>query len=126
MVANSVDQNVAEEEKRRKGQEANFPGAPQQLEKDPDWEEVTHPEQRKVGHREFKNTKTGERIRFDKGNPIEAGHEAKDHYHKYNPDSSKRKEYYLDSEGKPCPKYSPDPDCYPKLALKVCSLVPVA
>jgi hypothetical protein len=117
MVANSVDQNVYEEEKkeekRRKGQEANFPGTPQELAEDPNWEDVTHPDQRKAGHQEFQNPETGVKIRFDKGEPGRPGHEGHDHYHKYKEDPVTGKKTYFDSEGNPTKPHSGPSHLYP-------------
>jgi hypothetical protein len=57
------------------------------IEKNPDWHETTHPGQAKAGSREFENIKTSEKVRYDKGKPGAPGHEANDHYHRYNPNS---------------------------------------
>jgi RHS repeat-associated protein len=115
MVANSVDQNVYEEEKKeeKRRKEANFPGTPQQLAKDPKWMDVTHPEQRKAGHEEFQNLETGERIRFDKGKPDKSGHGEKDHYHRYNPNTTGDADKYLDADGNPVHKNDDLSHLYP-------------
>lgn len=68
---------------------------------DPDWEEISHPEQGKRGHHEFQHKKSGEKIRYDKGRPGETGHKGRDHYHRLNPDKADRKKPYLDKDGKP-------------------------
>jgi len=80
----------------------------------PDWVDVSHPKAKESGHFDFENKKTGEKIRFDKGNAGKPGHEGKDHYHKYNPDSKNDRDKWLDKHGKPVPKYSEDSHLYPQ------------
>lgn len=81
-----------------------FPGTIAELEEDTDWEETTHPKQKERGHREFKHVITGEEIRFDKGEPGRPGHQGRDHYHRYNPQSKNNSDLYLDHYGNPVSK----------------------
>lgn len=63
------------------------------------------------------NTKTGEKIRYDKGKPGKPGHEGNDHYHRYNPNAPKghrgRQVRYLDKDGNPVPEHSEASHLYP-------------
>lgn len=105
------------ERSTKKHREENYPGGPQDLEKNPDWQETTHPGEKKIGSRTFENTKTGEKVRYDKGKPGASGHEANDHYHRYNPKAPKGKsgdnERYLDKDGNPVHKNDDASHLYP-------------
>lgn len=103
----------SKDKESEKSHEYDFPGTDADLENHPEWKETTHPDQRKAGHREFSNEKTGEKIRFDKGNPTETGHEAHDHYHRYNPNSKSRHDGYLDRYGNPVRRGSDASHLYP-------------
>jgi hypothetical protein len=79
---------------------------PGNLPKDPDellkngWKETTDPRMAKNSNsREFVNEKTGQKLRFDKGQPGANGYAGQDHYHAYNPNSTGNKDLYLDSGG---------------------------
>ncbi len=100
----------------KKHREKDYPGGPKELEKNPDWRETTH-SQDKSGSRTFENTKSGEKIRYDKGDPKGSGHEAHDHYHRYNPKAPKGRSgdriRYLDSNGNPVPNGSGAAHLYP-------------
>lgn len=100
-------------DKNARYRDPNFPGNDADLEKHPDWKETTHPSQKEAGHREFINGKTGDKIRFDKGDPNNLGHEAHDHYHRYNPNARNRHEAYLDINGKPVGRGSDASHLYP-------------
>jgi hypothetical protein len=89
------------------------PNLPKDPFKDPNFEDVSHPQAAKNGHYEFKNKKTGEYVKFDKGKPGAMGHEGKDHYHKLNPASSSKKDLYLDGKGQPVAKNSDASHVYP-------------
>ena len=65
------------------------------------WEDVTHPQQKKQGHLEFKETATGLKIRFDKKVPGAKGFKSIDHYHVYNPHATGKKDLYLDKNANP-------------------------
>jgi len=82
----------------------NYEEAPPDLSDKKKWKDVSHPEQKKAGHREFVNDATGERIRVDKGKPGETGHKERDHYHRYNPKATGKHNEYLDAKGNPVPK----------------------
>jgi len=78
-----------------------------------DWEDVTHPEQEKnsQGSKDFKNKKTGEKIRWD---PKNKKGEDDPHWHRYNPKSTGKKDYYLDKNNNPVPKGSAASHLRPK------------
>ena len=97
----------------KKHQEKDFPGTPKDLEKNPDWKETTHPGEAKSGSRTFENKKTGEKLRYDKGKPGASGHEANDHYHRYNPNSKGKYDKYLDKDGNSTSKNSDASHLYP-------------
>lgn len=103
------------EDKKKKNRDPKYPGSQSDLEKNPDWSDTTHPSQSQGGrHREFTNGKTGEKIRFDKGDPSQPGHKANDHYHRYNPSSRMgNKDRYLDANGNPTARNSEASHLYP-------------
>ena len=77
------------------------PSSPNDL--SPDWDETTNPDN-KSGKKEFTNKKTGERIRWDPGEPGKEGYRGKNGWHRYNPEWTKKwgkKDYYLDKDGNP-------------------------
>jgi RHS repeat-associated protein len=76
----------------------NPPSSPEQLSEG--WEETTDA-RNKSGSREFKNKETGEKIRWDPGKKGKPGWEGKDHWHRYNPKSSGKRDLYLDRVGNP-------------------------
>ncbi len=65
----------------------------------------------------LENTKTGEKIRYDKGDSTGEGHESEDHYHRYNPNVPKGragdKFRYLDCDGTPVSKGTDKAHLYP-------------
>ena len=72
-----------------------------------DWEETTSKDNKEPDtHKEYTNKKTGETVNFDKGNPNKTGWKKGDHYHRRNPISKNKGDYYLDKYGKPCSKGS--------------------
>lgn len=94
------------EQARRKKHENIDPTLPKDPFNDPSWTDVSHPKGAQHGHYEFLDPNTGEKIRFDKGNPKEQGHKSKDHYHRYNPNATGREDKYLDNKGNPTAKDS--------------------
>lgn len=70
------------------------------------YEETTHPNAQKQGIRTFHNPKTGDEVEFHKGRPNETGWKAKDHWHRYNPNTTGKRDLYLDRNGNPVPKGS--------------------
>lgn len=80
---------------------SNLPANPYNLLEE-GWEESTHPTQReRTPSREFTEVDTGLRIRFDPAEPGADGFNGIDHYHVYNPNSTSRKDMYLDKNGNP-------------------------
>lgn len=76
------------------------------LKNDEDWVEVTHPGQEDK-HQEFENKSTGEKIRFDKGQPGKPGHGEHDHYHRSKPTPDPQGGYnYFDEQGNMVPRGS--------------------
>ncbi|MDP1834319.1 MAG: RHS repeat-associated core domain-containing protein [Chlamydiales bacterium] len=111
----AIDSSVSKTEWR----EEKFPGAPQDLEKDSRWEEISHPQARGRGRRRFKNRDTGEILEYDKGRPGEPGHRGHDHYHRPNPRSDGRSgEEYLDHIGNPCSDGSNRSHLYPPKGIQ--------
>ncbi|TKD02443.1 PAAR-like domain-containing protein [Polyangium fumosum] len=80
----------------------NLPADPDDLVKKGGWKEVTHPQMK--NRREFEDPATGSKVAFDKGVPGKPGWEGKDHYHMYNPNSTGKKDLYLDINGNPVSK----------------------
>lgn len=70
------------------------------------WQEYINPKKSGGNSRDFYETDTGLRIRFDKGVPGKNGYRGVDHYHIYNPNTTSGKDRYLDSDGNPVPKNS--------------------
>ena len=84
----------------------NLPKNPDELMKN-GWEDVTPDGMAKnTTSREFINSKTGDKVRFDAGKEGANGFEAKNHYHIYNPNSTGKGDYYLDVKGNPVSKNS--------------------
>ncbi|MDE3046513.1 MAG: RHS repeat-associated core domain-containing protein [Verrucomicrobiota bacterium] len=92
-------------DRKKEGSVDPNPKYPEILEKDPEWKETTRPGQKENDHREFENTKTGEKIRFDKGDPAKPGHGKYDHHHHLKP-SSEGDYHYLDGKGNIVPRGS--------------------
>ena len=61
----------------------------------------------------LRDKNTGEIVHHDKGKPGATGHEAHDHYHRPNPDSTGNRDKYLDAQGNPVPKGSEPSHLYP-------------
>ena len=80
------------------------------------YKETSHPGAAKAGHRTFENPETGDKIRFDRGNPDAPpkSHEAHDHYHRENPNATGKRDAYLDADGKPCARGSEESHLYPE------------
>lgn len=97
---------------KKKTIDPTLPADPDNLLKKPDWKETTHPDAGKKGHRTFENTKTGERLRHDKGKPGETGHKAQDHYHRQVPNQTGGYNY-VDGNGNPVPPGSEQSHLYP-------------
>jgi RHS repeat-associated protein len=108
------EDSKAKGKNKKKYYEDNFPGTDADLEKNPDWRETTHPNQRANGHREFENLLTGDKIRFDQGKPHKYGHGTHDHYHRFNDDYG----YYYDCFGNPTPEGSDASHLYPPEGIK--------
>ena len=71
------------------------------------WEETTHSAQaRNSNSREFTNPRTGEKVRFDRGEPGKPGFRGQDHYHRTNPNATGRHDQFLDIHGNPVPRGS--------------------
>ena len=90
----------------------SLPANPDDLAKKPGWEETTHPDAGKAGHRTFENSRTSDKLRHDKGDPEQPGHEAHDHYHRPNPNKTGKHDQYLDANLNPVPKHSPASHIY--------------
>lgn len=84
----------------------SLPANPDDLLKRPGWKETTHPDAGKRGHRTFENGKTGEKLRHDEGKPGQAGHEGHDHYHRPNPNTTSKRDEYLDHDYNPVGRHS--------------------
>ena len=78
------------------------------------WKEISHPEAEKLGHRKFKNPKTGEIVRFDQGRPGKPGFEGQDHYHHFNPNKTSTRDENLDANGNPVARGSRAPHILPR------------
>ena len=83
------------------------------------WTEITTFQQAKYSNsREFRETQTGLKIRFDKGIKGKNGFRGIDHYHIYNPAATGNGNLYLDSEGNPVRKGHRNSHILPKGASK--------
>lgn len=60
---------------------------------------------------EIIDPETGMKVRFAPGKPGANGFEGKDYYHVHNPNSTGKKDYYLDINGNPVPKGSKSIGC---------------
>ena len=90
-----------------------LPKDPETLLEDPSWKETSHPEAQERGHRTFENQNTGERLQYDEAKPGESGHKGRSHWHRPNPNATGSHNKYLDAEGNPVAKGSPDSHLYP-------------
>lgn len=71
------------------------------------FEDITHPKQREnSGKLTFKNKETGLEIEFHPKQIGKNGWKGIDHYHIKNPNSTGKNDYYLNRDGKPCPRGS--------------------
>ncbi len=113
-VANGQS-STASNDKKKKNRDPKYPGSESDLEKNPEWSETSHPDQRNAGYREFTNGKTGEKVRFDKGEPNKTGHRSEDHYHRFNPNSRNDHDRYLDVNGNPTGKNTDASHLYPPI-----------
>lgn len=77
----------------------SLPSNPDDLLEDKNWEETTHPEAGKNGHRKFENKETGEELHHDEAKPGQSGHGGHPHYHRPNPESTGNHDKYLDGAG---------------------------
>lgn len=77
------------------------------------YKDTSHPDAAKAGHRTFENPQTGDKVRFDKGKSGKPGYEGKDHYHRYNPNSSGKHDQYLDKNGNPCARGCDESHLFP-------------
>jgi len=74
---------------------------------DQGWQDITHPQAKlNSNSTELLDPATGRKVRFDRGVPGEPGYSGMDHYHVYNPASTKKGSLYLDINGNPVPKGS--------------------
>ncbi len=89
-----------------------LPSSPDELLKDSSWLEVSHPEAQERGHRTFENQKTGEKLHYDGAKPGEPGHKGQAHWHRPNPNMTGNHDKYLDANGNPVAKGSPDSHLY--------------
>jgi RHS repeat-associated protein len=105
----SIDLGLIERSKKG-GIDHNLPKNPK---KDKKWKNVSHPKANESGHITYQNKETGEKIRWDKGDPKKKGHEAHDHYHRLNPNKTGKFNEYLDQYGNPVPKGSDESHLYP-------------
>jgi hypothetical protein len=78
------------------------------------YKEISDPRAVARGHRTFTNPETGDRIRFDKGDPNEPGYARRDHYRRMNPNSVNKRDYYLDKNGNPTSRSSDDSHIFPE------------
>lgn len=57
--------------------------------------------------------RTGEKLRYDEGQPGESGHKGKSHWHRFNPDKTGKNNEYLDANDHPVHKHSNESHLYP-------------
>ncbi len=112
-VANNENSEAKDDDKFKKYRDPNYPGSAEDLENHPEWIETSHPNQKDKGHREFTNGKTGEKIRYDQAKPGATGHKGRDHHHRYNPNSTRQDDKYLDPNGNPVGKNDDASHLYP-------------
>ncbi len=101
LIQRNDDASEQEEADQEASSSDGLPSNPDDL-TDQGYNEVSHPEAANKGHRTFENPETGDKVRFDEGKPGQPGHEGKDHYHRYNPNGTGKKDMYLDKRGNPC------------------------
>jgi hypothetical protein len=98
---------------KKKNIHERLPVTPEELLKDPKWQETSHPGAKENGHRTFENTETGEKLRHDEAKPGEYGHKEEAHWHRPNPNKTGKLDEYLDVNDIPVPRNSPESHLYP-------------
>jgi len=85
---------------------------PKELPENPDdllddgYEETTHSEVQEGSTRTFRNPETGDEVEFHKGGLSKPRWRGKDHWHRYNPNATGKRDAMLDKNGNPVPKGS--------------------
>ncbi len=92
----------------------NAPCSPYEL--SDEWVDVTHPIRKiKSNRRDFLHKTTGLKIAFDRAVKGASGYKGKNHWHRYNPNSTNNSDYYLDEDGNSIKKNDENshitPDC---------------
>lgn len=77
------------------------------------YEEDSHPKALENGPRTFENKSSGDKLRFDKGEPGKDGHKGRDHYHRYNPERTGKHNEYLDKNERSCRRNCDESHLYP-------------
>ena len=78
------------------------------------WRKTSHPDAEAAGHQKFVNRNDPtQQLRFDRAKPGKTGHRGQDHWHRINPNGKKSGYEYLDENGNPVKKYSPESHLYP-------------
>ncbi len=67
------------------------------------YREVTHPQARIHGHREYVDNKTEIKVRYDPPRNNDPGH-----WHVENPNMTGNEDMYLDKNGNPSPRHAPE------------------
>lgn len=73
----------------------NLPEDPQKL-LEQGWEDISHPNAKANGYLKFRDPTTGNNVRFDAGKSGASGFEGVDHSHAYNPNTTSKRDLYLD------------------------------
>lgn len=90
----------------------SLPANPDDMKEKPEWEETTHSDAGKNGHRTFENKETGEKLRHDQEKPGKPGHDGHDHWHRLNPNKTGKHDEYLDNEHNPVARHSDESHLY--------------
>jgi len=117
-IVDTIQKTTPQKEDKAKGKKVKDRGNPD-LPENPDnlvddgYEETSHSDAKKKGHRTFENPETGDKVRHDKGKKGSPSHKGKDHYHRYNPDRTNKRDQFLDKEGNPVSRGSNKSHLYP-------------
>lgn len=110
----STNVNHTYERSKTGSTDSDLPKNVKELERNPEWENITHPEAEKKGRSKFKNKRTGIVLEHDEAKPNGKGHQGRDHFHKPNPNKTGNHDEYLDGKGNPVSKNSDAYHVYPE------------
>jgi len=102
-----------EKRKKQGGIDPSLPSDIKDLENNSDWEDISHPKEKEHGRRRFRDKNTNLILEYDEGNFGEPGHRGHGHFHRPNPNSTGKRDQYLDANNNPVADGSEESHLYP-------------